>query len=127
MNRALLSLLRFGQPSAGFSVGLVILVVAFNAPRQSWPLVIWGAIMLLVWVVGNRWVFRVAMAVRKFRTCSGPRIILHFDPALTSTDLAAVEKLVETALDEQQTLFGFRLRRRLVVYLFSSHKSISKL
>src|SRR5262245_27024695 len=127
MSRALLSLWRFGQPSAALFVGVLIACVALGVPEYSWPIVVWGTVMLLFWAVANRWVFRLAIAVRTFKTRSGSRIILHFDPALGGADLAALEKLFESALDVQRDLLGLRLWRRPVVYLFLSHKTIRHL
>jgi hypothetical protein len=75
----------------------------------------------------SRWFWRFAGRVCRFRTYSTPRVVLHYAPRLQdSWDFAVFCERCVSELDDLEGRFGFRLRRRLVVYLFPGHAEVSE-
>src|SRR5262245_13418511 len=127
MSRALLPLWRFADQMV-MPVGALLLLTALTYPRVDlWPAaLVWSCLALVGWgVFHRRWVW-LAMRARTFNVRYSARMVLYSDPALQSADVATVEELFQNALDEQAIMFGFHLRRKPLVFLFSSDAPISR-
>jgi hypothetical protein len=74
----------------------------------------------------SRHVWRLSRSVWHFETVSTRRLVLHFDPELKEKwDFAVLLKRIEDELDGLAIWFGFSLRRRPVVFLYSSWQRIA--
>jgi hypothetical protein len=63
--------------------------------------------------------------VRHFQTATNGRIVLHFSPNLADKwNLTTLLQRLQQEVDDLANEFGFSLRRRVVVYLFSDRSAI---
>src|SRR5262249_32220432 len=109
-------------------VAMLILTAATYPRVDLWlTTLVWSCVGLVSWGVFHRRRLWVALRARTFNVRHSSRMALYSDPALQTADVAAIEKLFQNALDEQAILFGFRLRRKPLVFLFSSHPQVSRI
>jgi hypothetical protein len=88
------------------------------------------AILMLSWGFGLlmlRWFWRFAPRVRRFRTYSTSRVVLHYAPQLQDRwDFGVFCERCVSELDDLEQRFGFSLRGRLIVYLFPTRADVSE-
>ena len=74
----------------------------------------------------NRWLWRFGRRVWRFRTLSDKRVLVHYAPELEDKwNWSIFLERCRADLDELTERFGFRLRRRPVVYLFANRREFS--
>src|ERR1700722_5414660 len=74
------------------------------------------------------WIWRFVCHVRRFHTASNDRIVLHYETDLEDKwDMPMLIHRFEVELDRLTGRFGSPLRGRVVVYLFSNWRDISKI
>lgn len=96
-------------------------------PAVLLPVPIAG-VLLLLWGWRSRWLWQLARHVRRFRTTSCGRVVLHYAPEIDNKwDIPTLLLRCQTGLDSLTERFGAPLRGRAVVYLFADHKDIGKI
>jgi hypothetical protein len=117
----------------GFLLGLVFtlttagLLILFLPFRQSLMFAPVGICFLFSWIRQNTWLFRLCRRVKHFETWAAGQVIFHYSPLVKGkVDLSVLRGICESALNEQGIVFGYRLRRKLVVYLFPCCREMSE-
>ncbi len=83
------------------------------------------SILLFGWHARPYW--RLCKQIRQFHTIASCRVVLHYSPRLDDQlDFSVLLQRCEKELDELTQRFGFRLRRRVVVFLFASYRDVGK-
>src|SRR5438132_245270 len=79
----------------------------------------------LLWRSRWRCLWRLTNKVRRFRTARARRIVLHYAPELESAwDMPVFLQRCQEELDRLTDRFGFRVRGRVVIFLFANHQDI---
>jgi len=92
----------------------------------------WTLAAAFVAAVGSCWnvwwsLWRFRAITRQFQTIRDEEVVVHYSPHLgNAIDFAQVLGRAETISTEFVQLFGFRLRRRLVVFVFASVADLSR-
>jgi hypothetical protein len=87
-----------------------------------------AAALLLLGAWQFRWLWRFAQRVRRFRTMTDGRVVLHYEPGLERRrDLRLLMRDCRADLDQLARQFKFTLRRTPVVYLFHSYRDIASI
>jgi hypothetical protein len=120
----------FSVAAAFLSFSFLLLNVIEVAP------IIGGSILLLqvsmvaveFWRLRNNCFWLFEKEVRRFRTASNGRIVLHYAPSLSSTlDVAMLFQRCDDAIKDLDDRFGSALRGRLVVYVFPTYKDVERI
>jgi hypothetical protein len=75
-----------------------------------------------------RWLWRLATHVRRFRTTSQGRLVLHHAPeAAARWDVSALLGQGRAELDRLTQRFGAPLRGRVTIFLLASHRDVGKI
>jgi len=124
VGRSLLSLwrclLRVALP-----VPILVGLVALNGTHSR--LLPLAVVAVVIGQFRSRSVWRLAAAVRRFRTLADGRVGLHYDPAVVGRyDLPALARRCGADLDRLAAWFG-RPIRRPAVFLFSAHADVGRL
>jgi hypothetical protein len=107
---------------------VMLAVLAFLPGPPYFALAGVGALLLIGVGRSQWWLWRLASQVRRFHTTSKGRIVLHYAPELNDgRDMAALLQQCQVELDDLTARFGFPLRGRVVVFLFSRHQQIGKI
>jgi len=85
-----------------------------------------GLLCFIAWR-RNDWLWRLIAAVRRFRTSSDSRVVLHYDPACNAQRIPDLMGRLHHELDLLAVRFGKPLRGRAVVFLVGSHKDVSRI
>ena len=129
------SLLPVMKPAGGALACCVLVLALTHAERGSYPFltpativaaVVFGLTALIeLWRV--RWIWSFGAEIRRFRTLRNSRITLHYPPELEGKrDFAGLLQDCQGELDELTVRFGFSLRGRVVVYLFSNSADVGR-
>jgi hypothetical protein len=109
-------------------VVLVPLVVLGVLPLRS---LLAGAGTGILCVVLSRnlcWLWRFALAVRRFRTVREGSVVLHFAPELADKwHLPILLQRCREELDRLTDWFGFPLRGRAVIFLFEHSRDVGRI
>jgi len=82
-------------------------------------------LLLCLWNWRHAW--PLGRSVWNFQTVSTSRVLLHFDPKLKGRrDFAVLLKQIEAELDALAVWFGFSLRQRPIIYLYSSCQDVAR-
>jgi hypothetical protein len=123
LRRVLLSLLLL------FGALTVLLFVAVSPFWLALPLFVVlavGASLVAHHECRSRWWLpRLVRCVRRFRTTSNGRIVLHYAPELDGKwDMPTLLGRCQAELDQLTDQFGFPLRGRVVVFLFAGCRDV---
>lgn len=73
------------------------------------------------------WLWRLTWSVRRFRTLSTADVQLHYSPGFEEWyDLTDIQRTFEKTLRRLSRQFGFRLRGRPSIYLFSTIQQVAE-
>ena len=104
-----------------------MLAVLAALPSRS-PLLIGVAGASVLCGRRSRWLWRFTSQVRRFRTATEGRIVLHYSPELDAEwNLPTLLQRCQEELDRLTDRFGSPHRGRAVVFLFASYKEIGKI
>jgi hypothetical protein len=85
-----------------------------------------GAVLLLVFRGRTYW--RLCGEIGRFRTVCSQHVTLHYAPTLDGHwDFTVLLQRCKAELDDLTRSFGFRLRRRVVVFLFAACRDIARI
>lgn len=127
MIRPILSLWALWLPLAMPLVCLVPLLWLAGGPRPFvyTVIVVWLLTMSIAALPRARWRWRLLWHVRRFLTIHNGRIVLHYDSAVQTQSLPTdLLKQCQYDCERLSGQFGFRLRRRVAVFLFAKWQEI---
>lgn len=91
------------------------------------PVGLWALGEILLFALGGRPYWRLCGQIGRFRTVRSQHVTLHYSPTLEGHwDFAVLLQRCEEELDELTRWFGFRLRRRVVVFLFAACRDVAR-
>lgn len=129
MNRPMLGLWPYVWRRC-LAVGIVILIsLRLALSPGSNPVLVFGLVLLASCSLmrNSGWLWRVACKVRRFRTARHDRVILHYAPELANdSDMTSLLVNCQAEISRLEERFGFRLRGRVVVFLFADYREIAK-
>jgi hypothetical protein len=105
-------------------VALLLQVVLVSVVHAPSAVVCAGAfVSILFWRGRSGWHWRLIAQVRRFRTVSDDRVVLHYAPELHSKwNMQVLLERCHAELDRLVDQFGSPLRGRTAVFLFASHQ-----
>ena len=109
--------------------GLVTCAVTLLWSNNLGP---WLIGFIVLWLVLRNWLargqWRLAMAVRRFRTISDDHVIIHYAPELEGAwDMPTLLQRCRQHHDKLADRFGSPLRRRAVVFLCASYRDVGQI